>query len=306
MESGLEQLVDAFQTYLKVNRNSSEHTKIAYQKDLTQFILFAANVRGKPPEQLKPEDVDYRLVRQYLAWLTQQGCQKATLARKLAALRSFFRYLNQEQITDNNPVSMIKTPKQDKRLPSFLYYEEVEQLLNAPDEQTSLGIRDKALLEFLYSSGVRVSEAAALKVGDLELSLGYVRITGKGSKERIVPFGSKAARALERYLRQARPGLVAKTKSDRDALFVNSRGGPLTVRGIRYIINNYIKQLALEKKVSPHTLRHSFATHMLDRGADLRVVQELLGHVSLSTTQIYTHVTKQRIKNIYQETHPRA
>ncbi len=299
----LEETLDAFQNYLKVHRNCSPLTNIAYQQDIFQFNLFAANLLKKEPSALQPADIDYRLIRQFLSWLIRGGCKKSTVARKLAALRSFFRYLNQEQIIDVNPVLMIKTPKQDKRLPSFLYYEEIAQLLAAPDDKGPLGIRDRALLEFIYSSGVRVSEVVSLRVDALDVSLGCIRVTGKGAKERLVPFGSKAAEALTRYLAESRPKLAA---GDHDTLFVNHRGGPLTARGIRYIVDKYVKILALTRQVSPHTLRHSFATHMLDRGADLRVVQELLGHVSLSTTQIYTHVTKQRLRSVYQSAHPRA
>ncbi|WRO22242.1 tyrosine recombinase XerC [Metallumcola ferriviriculae] len=299
----MEEALDAFQIYLKVHKNCSPLTNIAYQKDIFQFNLFTADILNKEPSQVRPSEIDYRIIRQFLSWLIRGGCKKTTAARKLAALRSFFRYLNQEQVVETNPVLMIKTPKQDKKLPSFLYYEEVIELLKAPDERNALGIRDKALLEFIYSSGARVSEVALLKLDSVDVSLGYVRVMGKGAKERLVPFGSKAADAISTYLKEARPKL---TLSRSGALFVNYRGDALTVRGMHYIVDKYVKQLALAKKVSPHTLRHSFATHMLDQGADLRVVQELLGHISLSTTQIYTHVTKKRLKEVYQNTHPRA
>lgn len=299
----LEEALDAFQNYLKVHRSSSSLTNVAYQQDIFQFTMFTASVLQKDPGAIIPADIDYKVVRQFLSWLTRNGYKKSTVARKLASLRSFFRFLQQEQLADTNPVHLISTPKQDKRLPGFLYYEEVKQLLATPDSDTVLGSRDRALLEFIYSSGIRVSEVVSLDVSALDIPLGYIKVMGKGAKERMVPFGSVAARALAQYIDKSRPRLLTDAET---ALFLNHRGGRLTSRGVRYIVDKHVKQAALSQKVSPHTLRHSFATHMLDEGADLRVVQELLGHVSLSTTQIYTHVTKQRLKYVYKNTHPRA
>jgi len=308
VDMNLEESIDGFQNYLKVHKNSSDHTNRAYQTDAQQFIAFLSQLFVKEPEMLTPQEINYKIIRQYLSYLTLNGYQKSTIARKLAFIRSFFKFLVQENIIEHNPLVMIRTPKQDKRLPSFLYYTELEQLISMPDLTKVLGIRDKALLELIYSSGLRVSEATAVTVSTLNIDTGYLRVMGKGAKERIVPFGREAALALQNYLTIARPKLLvlAKALNQSDVLFLNNQGGPLTARGVRYVVNKYVKEMALEKKVSPHTLRHSFATHMLDRGADLRVVQELLGHVSLSTTQIYTHVTRQRIKEVYKGAHPRA
>lgn len=307
MDISLEESIDGFQNYLKVHKNSSDHTNRAYQTDAQQFIVFLSQLFKKEPEMLTPQEINYKIIRQYLSQLTLNGYQKSTIARKLAFIRSFFKFLVQENIIEHNPLVMIRTPKQNKRLPSFLYYTELEQLTSMPDLTKILGIRDKALLELIYSSGLRVSEATAVTISTLSIDTGYLRVMGKGAKERIVPFGREAALALQQYVTIARPKLLLLAKlKESDALFLNNQGGPLTARGVRYVVYKYVKEMALEKKVSPHTLRHSFATHMLDRGADLRVVQELLGHVSLSTTQIYTHVTRQRIKDVYKGAHPRA
>jgi len=226
------------------------------------------------------------------------------VARKLSSARSFFRFLLREKVIKSNPFENLVTPKIPKRLPNFLYPEEVNALLEAPDPQSPLGLRDRALLELLYSTGVRVEELISINLNDLDLEEGEIKILGKGNKERIVLFGSQARKALEVYLRQARPNLLEGKKSR--FLFIGQRGPSLSKRQVERIIRTYAKKAGIPKKVTPHTLRHSFATHLLSGGADLRMVQELLGHVSLSTTQVYTHITKERLKQVYNLAHPRA
>lgn len=230
---------------------------------------------------------------------------RATIARKLAALRSFVKYLCRENILGGNPIANVSTPKREKKLPRFLYPMEINLLMDAPDTTKASGIRDKAILEVLYAAGVRVSELVGINLSDLERSQHWVKIRGKGSKERLAPLGSNSLEAINEYLNKGRPHLLAVGDIDYEALFLNKFGTRLSARSIRNIINKYVEQLAINHKVSPHTLRHSFATHLLNNGADLRSVQELLGHVKLSTTQIYTHLTKDRIKAIHEETHPR-
>jgi len=234
--------------------------------------------------------------------MQEQGMSRSTMARKLAALRSFVRYLCRENILQNNPIAAVSTPKQDKRLPKFLYPLEIQLLLDAPDVSKPLGLRDKAILETLYAAGLRVSELVGLSINNVYFDEELIKVVGKGSKERIVPLGSQAITSLKDYLHKGRPYLQ---KNATEALFLNKFGTRLTERSVRNIIDKYVKEVALNQKVSPHTLRHTFATHLLNAGADLRSVQELLGHVKLSTTQIYTHVTTENIQQVYHETHPR-
>ncbi len=226
------------------------------------------------------------------------------MARKLATLRSFVRYLCREEVLDGNPIAAVATPKQEKRLPRFLYPQEIKTLIDAPDTNRISGLRDQAILELLYATGIRVSELVALNLSNIDTQNGYVKVTGKGGKERIVPMGNKACQAMDKYL-PARQKTIRKEPNQEPAVFLNKFGQRLTARSVRNIINKYVQQVALNQKVSPHTLRHTFATHLLNGGADLRSVQELLGHVKLSTTQVYTHVTKERIKSVHDKNHPR-
>jgi integrase/recombinase XerC len=230
---------------------------------------------------------------------------RATMARKLAALRSFVKYLCRENVLDGNPIANVSTPKQEKKLPRFLYPIEIDLLMDAPDTVNSVGKRDKAILETLYAAGVRVTELVGINLADLDFNDELIKIRGKGNKERLAHIGRKAKTALLNYIDNGRPYLSAKSNVVNNALFLNKYGTRISVRSIRNIINKYVEQLALTQKISPHTLRHSFATHLLNGGADLRAVQELLGHVKLSTTQIYTHLTRDRIKAIHDENHPR-
>lgn len=301
------QCIDAFIMYLRVEKAASSHTVVNYQSDLGQFMEYLAQALQCQPENLTPGDVDHLCVRGYLADLHRRGMAKSTVARKLAALRSLYRYLRREGLCDFNPLTSVGTPKLEKKLPGFLYYDEMIKLLETPRADTPLGLRDRAMWEVLYAAGLRASELVGLNIGDLELEMGYARVFGKGAKERIVPLGSHAILALRNYLQSGRPQLIRLPEQGSEGpLFLNRWGKRLSARGMREALYKYVNQMAVNKRISPHMLRHTFATHLLERGADLRTVQELLGHVSMSTTQIYTHVTKARVKDVYQKTHPRA
>lgn len=286
--------IERFLTYLEIERNASEHTLINYKIDLKEFF-----------DILKDKcvtSIEYLDIRRFLAALKAKEYSKSSISRKLACVRSFFKYLSRENIITANPAVSISTPKRDKKLPLFLELKEIENLLDAPHGNAEAELRDKAIMELLYGSGIRVGELRGINSEDLDLYSGLLKVRGKGKKERIVPVGSYAVNAIERYLQKRRR---AKHGAEH-ALFLNTHGTRLTDRSIRRIILKYARQIALNKNVSPHTLRHSFATHMLDRGADLRSVQELLGHENLSTTQIYTHVTTKRMREVYTKAHPRA
>jgi integrase/recombinase XerC len=243
-------------------------------------------------------------LRDYLSHLVEEGIVKASIARKLSAIRSFYRYLIREKMMPANPIEMVSSPKLDKRLPSFLTINEVERLLNAPDLSTPQGQRDRALLELLYASGLRVSELVHLELGQINLDTNEIRVWGKGSKERVVLMGEPAAEALRNYLEQGRHKLLGEKKSK--ALLLNRYGQRIPERRVQKMLEDYAAKAGIEKRVHPHVLRHTFATHMLDGGADLRVVQELLGHAQLSSTQIYTHVTKGQARKVYLAAHPLA
>ncbi len=299
-------LVDEFLAYLENERNFSGHTVRSYAADLAQFAAFLAGADNGDTDpavlsdrirQATPVDL-----RRYLAEMRRADYQRATIARKLATLRSFYKFLARQGHVEANPVKTIRTPRQEKRLPKFLEPEEVERLLAAPQGDDLLTLRDKAILEVLYSTGMRVSELVGLDLKDVDPIGEVVRVRGKGKRERLAPLGSYALEALDRYL-AARAGAEVH---DEKALFVNRHGRRLSARSVRRKLAKYLKVAGLDPAVSPHTLRHSFATHMLERGADLRAVQELLGHRSLSTTQVYTHVTAGRLKEVYEAAHPRA
>ncbi|MHB9145350.1 MAG: tyrosine recombinase XerC [Symbiobacteriia bacterium] len=301
--------------YLQGERNASPHTLLSYTQDLDQFLASWAEECGSLA-RLNPKDADYLLVRRFLARLQHQGYSKRSVARKLAAIRSFFRFLCKEGVLEVNPASQVATPKQEKKIPEFLFEDEVVNLIMCPNSRTPLGLRDRAILETLYATGARVGELVGLNLTDIDYSLGQVTVFGKGRRERIVPLGSEAIKALGTYLEHARPKLLAAAdgrsekaappEQSEKALFLGHRGTRLTDRGVRYMVEKYVHQTAVKRKCSPHTIRHSFATHLLNNGADLRVVQELLGHLNLSTTQIYTHVTKERLKQVYDQAHPRS
>lgn len=300
------QYVDRFIDHLRVEKNASSMTLTCYRTDLNQFFTYMADDYEVPSEELKKDVINPRSVRRYLEHLQKRGMSRATIARKLASLRSFVRYLCREAVLDGNPIAVIATPRQEKKLPRFLYPEEVKMLIETPDTTSVMGMRDRAILELLYATGIRVSELVALDLNQIDTRERTVRVLGKGNKERIVPVGSQAIQAINTYLTESRGYLLAKNSNQStEALFLNRFGSRLSARSIRNVINKYVEQIALNQKVSPHTLRHTFATHLLNGGADLRSVQELLGHVKLSTTQVYTHVTNERIKKVHREKFPR-
>ncbi len=297
---------ESFLRYLRVEKNASPRTLENYESDLEQFFAFC---RESGPADLDLATLDRLVIREYLARLQQKAYKRSTIARKLATLRSLYRHLLREGLVTESPLGGVATPKREKRLPKFLYVNEMEALLAAPDRKETLGARDAALLETLYATGIRVSELVGMDMGSVDFGLEYVRVFGKGSRERIVPIGHPALAALAVYRSGAREELLRRAKAKAPAeraLFLNRFGTRLSARSVRRIVDNYVEQVALERKISPHVLRHSFATHLLDGGADLRSVQELLGHVNIGTTQIYTHVTKAQLRKVYRRAHPRA
>jgi len=285
--------VGSFLEYLGVERGASPHTLRSYAADLTEFTRFLADekIGGLP-------DADTRAVRAYVARLHQRRLSKATIARKLAAVRSCFRFLARRGALPANPARQVRSPRLGRRLPSFLPVDEATLLLNAPPEPSAAGKRDRALLELLYASGLRVAEGCGLDLDDLDEARRTVRVVGKGDKERVVPVGETALEALAAYL--------AMRGRQRGPLFLNARGGRLTPRSAHRIVRARARQAGIDQRVTPHTLRHSFATHMLGAGADLRLIQELLGHSRLSTTQRYTHVSPEHLMRVYDRAHPRA
>ncbi len=324
--------VQKFLDYLKFERRFSEHTAKCYGADLTQYGEFLiGSSDGSPPDaelvspaqqddssttavatQAKPK-VDQLLlsagtdvVRTYLAFLNEKQYSKATIARKLATLRSFYKFLVKRNQVTSNPVVAVRTPKQDKKLPRFLEYEEVKKLLDTPPQDNWLGARDRAILETLYSTGIRVSELVALNMDDIDFLGEIVHVRGKGKKERIAPIGSSALQVIQHYMEFRNKRAQNNDNFDSKVLFVNKHGKRLSTRSVRRKMDKYLKMAGLDPAISPHTLRHSFATHMLNNGADLRSVQELLGHQSLSTTQIYTHLTTTKLKDVYENAHPRS
>ncbi|MEW5762887.1 MAG: tyrosine recombinase XerC [Bacillota bacterium] len=295
--------LDAFLAYLEVERHASPHTLAAYRRDIFAGLDFFARVLGTDDVGLTPAALNTRLMRRYVAHLSRH-LAPASVARKLAAWRSFFKFLRREGYVSRNPLEGVPGPKRPRRLPRVLRYEQVERLVEAPAD-SPLGLRDRALWEILYATGIRVSELVGLNISDVDPDAAYVKVLGKGRKERLVPMGRCAAAALRAYLACGRPALIDPRRPAGDALFLNSRGGRISARGVRKRLAGYLEKLGLGGAASPHTLRHSFATHLLDGGADLRVVQELLGHARLSTTQVYTHVSRERMKEVYRRTHPR-
>ncbi|UCB42508.1 MAG: tyrosine recombinase XerC [Dehalococcoidales bacterium] len=304
----MQQALDRYANYLKAEKNASEYTVRNYMHDLLGgqrpdsqkgFFQF---LRQKKMTSL--EDVDRQTIRDYIAWLMEQDVVKSSIARKLSAIRSFCRFLVREEILPHNPLEKASSPKQERRLPSFLSTTEVSSLLETPDPATPVGLRDRALLELLYASGIRVSELVSLNFGQVDLDSNEIRVIGKGSKERVVLMGKPAARALTAYLKEGRPQLLGEKRSN--AIFISRQGERLIERRVQKILEKYAQIAGIERRVHPHMLRHTFATHMLNGGADLRVVQELLGHADLSSTQVYTHVSKSQARKVYLSAHPLA
>jgi tyrosine recombinase XerC len=289
----MERHIEKFMRYLEIEKNYSRHTIVNYRLDLEAFKVFLHDT--------PVENVDYLSLRKYLAVLKEKNLCVRTVSRRLSSLRSFFRFLTREGYLKTNPILIVSSPKQEKHLPLFLTEEEVGKLIDAvipKDEEDEMCLRDRAILETFYSTGMRISELVRLSLQDMDFIGGIVKVMGKGRKERIVPIGEHAISAIRAYL--------AKRKNESEVIFLNKNGKRITDRGVRNIVAKYIRLAGLRKGVCPHTLRHSFATHLLNHGADLRSVQELLGHANLSTTQIYTHLTTERLKSVYDKSHPRA
>ncbi len=286
----MNQHLQKFLSYLEIEKNYSPHTLLNYKLDVEEFQRLS--------QEIAIDKVDYPLLRRYLMELKTKQHKPRTLARKISTLRSFFKFLQREKIIQNNPALLLTTPKLDKKLPKFLSEEEMVRFIESPSLRKKAGKRDRALLEALYSTGIRVSELVGLNVDSVDFIGNVVKVLGKGKKERLVPIGDKALDAIKDYLESR--------KHKTTAIFLNQNGKRLTSRSINNIVDKYIQAGSLKFHISPHVLRHSFAPHLLNRGADLRYVQELLGHANLSTTQIYTHVTTERLKNVYNKAHPRA
>ena len=295
----MQEVFKRYVNYLEAERNVSPYTVRNYTTDLLDFFQF---LKAKGVGSLK--DVDKPVLRDFLSHLMEQGLVKASIARKLSAIRSFYRYLLREGMIPTSPAATTSSPKLDRRLPSFLTIEEVERLLEAPDLSKPEGLRDRAIMELLYASGLRVSELVNLNLEQVNLDTNEIRALGKGAKERMVLIGKPAAEALSTYLSQGRPELSGKKLSS--ALLLNRYGERLAKRRVQRILGKYANIAGIDKRVHPHLLRHTFATHLLDGGADLRVVQELLGHADLSSTQIYTHVTRSQARKVYLSAHPMA
>lgn len=291
--------ISQFLTHVKVEKGLSPNTVAAYRRDLVKFSAFAQKRKLSLAGVKRDDLVDF------LAGLYREKLESRTVARELVSLRNFFRFAQVQELIKEDPSLNLESPKVRRTLPGYLRLEDVDRVLNQPDTRTALGLRDRAMLEVLYSTGLRVSELTGLRVTDLDTKVGCIRCIGKGDKERIVPAGRKAVGLVEKYLQEARPKLLGKNKASA-ALFVNRNGRPLSRVGVWKILSCYGKRAGLRVALAPHMLRHSFATHLLERGADLRSVQLMLGHSDISTTQIYTHVVEERLKQIYKAHHPRA
>ncbi len=306
----------AFLEYLRLNRNASAHTSAAYESDVSQFLGFAAQFRSVPLDALQPSHLDLGTIRAFMADLYRQGHARTSVARKLSALRAFGRYLKREGWIEADPAALAVGPKREQKIPAHLSIDEMSRLLEMPDVSTALGRRDRAILELFYASGLRLSELVGLDLEEVNLRARMVRVMGKGAKERLVPFNSATEESIRTWLadrnllRTSEHGRAKaespKPKAPSEPLFVNFRGARLTGRSVQRLVARYVAACSTRFGISPHALRHSFATHLLERGADLRAIQELLGHVQLSTTQRYTHVNSAQLLDVYRKAHPRA
>ncbi|RAS79306.1 site-specific tyrosine recombinase XerD [Priestia endophytica] len=293
--------IEDFIHYLVVERGLSPNTIESYKRDLVKYAEYLKKVETVSSF----EEVTREHIIAFMRYMMENGKSSKTIARHIASIRSFHQFLLREHIMDKDPSVHIETPQVERTLPKVLSPDEVEALLTAPDESTPFGRREKAMLELLYATGIRVTELMNLNVEDVHMTMGFVRCIGKGDKERIVPMGKMASEALQKYIEESRPKLLKRNQKE-EALFLNHHGRRLTRQGFWKILKKLALSAQIEKELTPHTLRHSFATHLLENGADLRAVQEMLGHADISTTQIYTHVTKKRLKDVYNEFHPRA
>jgi integrase/recombinase XerC len=305
----VENAIRAFRNHIEIERNLSPHTKRSYVNDVQQFqqFLLRNGISVRKEGKDKRIDVDQMTIRAFLAFIYRKNIKKVTISRKIASLRAFFKYLLREGSVKNNPAELIQAPKVDKYLPTFLSVDEVFSLVGTTFKSDSFGLRDKAMIELFYSSGVRVGELTGVNMDDIDWASGLIKIRGKGKKERIVPMGGPAAEALKQYV-DKRDKLVKKKRDneDDDALFLNRFGTRMSTRSVGRLLDKYVLSSGINKKIGPHALRHTFATHLMDGGADLRVIQELLGHESLSTTQKYTSVSVGKLLEIYDRAHPKA
>ena len=292
-----------FLDYLRLNRNASDHTVEAYDSDISQLLAFAAAQLKKPRSAIEPADLDLGMIRQFMGELHRQGQSRASVSRKLSALRTFVKFLRREGWIESDPAALAVSPRREIKVPAHLSVDEMTRLLEMPDTSDPLGRRDRAILEFFYASGLRLSELVGLDLEDVNLSGRIVRVLGKGAKERLIPFNDSTKTAVRAWLHDR--AIVCDGKRV-DALFVNFRGTRLTGRSVQRLVAKYVTACSTRFGISPHALRHSFATHLLQRGADLRAIQELLGHVQLSTTQRYTHVNAAQLLDVYRKAHPRA
>ena len=306
----MEKLIEQFLEHLRYERNVSAHTLRNYSSDLEQFIDFLAPLDQTTGKRNAPDvsEIDHLTIREWLASLHSTQKKKASIARKLAALRTFFQFLVREGVVELNPAKLVSTPRLEKKLPKHLSIEEAIRFIESPDEETDLGKRDRAMLELMYATGVRVAELTTLNLGDVDFGNQLIRVTGKRRKQRIVPFGDPAGVAIRNYLTVRDKFLLNApiSKRDEEALFLNYQGTRITTRSVGRMVEKYIRLCAGMHNISPHALRHSFATHLLDSGADLRDIQELLGHARLSTTQVYTHVSMEKLIEVYDKAHPKA
>jgi len=305
----MQQLVEQFLEHLRYERNVSAHTLRNYRIDLEQFLAHLAGPESnKKRATPSVEEIDHLTIREWLASLHSAQKSKSSVARKLAALRTFFQFLVREGLLELNPAKLVSTPRQEKKLPNHLSVEEAVRFIESPDTQTDLGKRDRAMLELMYATGVRVAELTTMNLGDIDFRSQLIRVTGKRRKQRVVPFGDPAGDALRSYLKIREKFLFNAPVSARDeeALFLNYQGTRITTRSVGRMVDKYIRLCAGMHNISPHALRHSFATHLLDSGADLRDIQELLGHARLSTTQVYTHVSMEKLIEVYDKAHPKA
>ena len=294
----MKDVLNKFVIYLKDEKNYSDYTITNYSIDIEEFYVFL-----KKENITRLQDVDYKMLRKYLNYMTENKYSNKTISRKLSSLRTFFKYLVKKEIINDNPMILISNPKEEKKLPKYLNYGEIEKILEIPNKETTLGLRNACILEILYSTGIRVSELVNLKIRDIDFYNKKIRVLGKGNKERIVLFGNRCEHLLERYIKESRAVL---NKKKVEYLFLNNLGQNISVRSIENIIDKIEKEACLKFSISPHVFRHTFATHLLDNGADLNSVKELLGHENLNTTAIYTHVSNERLRKVYLDCHPRA
>ena len=294
----MEEELNRFIKYLDIEKNYSEYTILNYREDLKDFLSFLNC------ECINSySDIDYKVLRIYLNEMFNKKYSSKTVSRHLSSLRTFFKYLSREGIISFNPMILISNPKEEKRLPSYLNYKQLEDILDIPNTNDVLGLRDASILELLYSTGIRVGELVKIKISNIDFDESRIKVLGKGNKERYVLFGDKCRQLLTRYIKESRPKLL---KTGNDYLYLNTRGTPISIRTTQNIIDNIVNKSSIKFNVSPHTLRHTFATHMLDNGSDLNSVKELLGHSNINTTAIYTHVSNERLRSVYLNCHPRA